>query len=116
MIASDAAELDDSLFATLVAELGLDDTLQMFSVFFDETDKRLSRLRELPPDNWGAIEQEAHGLKGSAGNFGLRKVAELAAELEHGARTLTSGSYEAALRGLETSYAAARQQFAKSSS
>lgn len=110
-IAERICDLDNATFETLVAELGLEDTVQMFSVFFDEADKRLLRLRELSYDNREAIAREAHGLKGSAGNFGLQRVSELAASLEQDARTVTPARYEAALQSLEISYAAARERF-----
>jgi HPt (histidine-containing phosphotransfer) domain-containing protein len=114
-IAPDGSEmdLDRSAFDNLVTEIGREDTLQTFSVFFNEADNRLRRLRELSCDKHSdAIEREAHALKGSAGNFGLRQVAELASMLERDARSITPGHYEAALRGLETSYAAACEHFA----
>ncbi len=113
LIVQHNSDLDSSTFETLVVELGRADTLQTFSVFFDEADKRLMRLRELSCDNWESIAQEAHGLKGSAGNFGLRQVSELAAVLEQDARTVTPVRYEAALRVLETSYATAHERFAE---
>jgi len=111
-IARRICDLDNATFETLVAELGLEDTVQMFAVFFAEADKRFSRLRALSCDNGDAIAREAHGLKGSAGNFGLQRVSELAASLEQDARTVTPTRYEAALRSLEMSYAAARERFA----
>jgi len=107
----DASHLDSSAFEIIVAELGRDDTVQMFAIFFTDTDKRLSRLRQLSCDSWEAIEREAHGLKGSAGNFGLRQVSQLAAGLEQEAQVLTPARYDAALRSLEISYAAARKRF-----
>ena len=111
-IAQRICDLDNATFETLVAELGLEDTVQMFSVFFAEADKRLTRLRELSCENADAIAREAHGLKGSAGNFGLQKVSELAAGLEQDARTVTPARYDAALQSLQISYAAARERFA----
>ena len=110
-IAERACDLDNSTFEALVAELGLEDTVQMFSVFFNEADKRLRRLRELSYEDRKAIEHEAHGLKGSAGNYGLQRVSELAAVLEQDARTATPDRYQAALKSLEISYAAARERF-----
>jgi HPt (histidine-containing phosphotransfer) domain-containing protein len=106
--------VDISAFDNLVAELGREDTLQTFSIFFDEADNRLKRLRELScEEERNAVQQQAHGLKGSAANFGLRQVSELAAALEQDARTITAGGYDIAVRSLETSYAAARERFAK---
>ena len=110
-IPASASDFDNGTFETLVAELGLEDTLQMFSVFFTEADKRLTRLRELSFENRKAIQHEAHGLKGSAGNFGLPRVSELAASLEQDAPTITPARYQAALQSLEAGYATARERF-----
>ncbi len=115
-IASDGSELDvdRSAFDSLAAEIGRADALQTFSVFFNETENRLKRLRELSCDeDRNAIAHEAHALKGSAASFGLRKVSDLARTLEQNARSITSNYYDAALRGLETSYAAAYERFAE---
>jgi HPt (histidine-containing phosphotransfer) domain-containing protein len=115
-IATDGSEadIDRAAFDNLVAEIGREDTLETFSIFFTEADSRLERLRKLSCDNdRDAIAREAHGLKGSAGNFGLLNVADLAAKLEQDARSITVGQYEAAVLGLETRYATARGRFAE---
>jgi HPt (histidine-containing phosphotransfer) domain-containing protein len=115
-IAPDGSEVsvDIAAFNELAEEIGRDDTLQTFSIFFDEADRRLKRLRELSCDaDRPAIGREAHGLKGTAANFGLRRVAALAAVLEKDAQTITPDNYEATLRNIETSYAAARARFAE---
>jgi HPt (histidine-containing phosphotransfer) domain-containing protein len=105
--------LDRSAFDDLVAEIGREDTLETFSIFFKEADNRLKRLRELScEEDRNTIEHEAHGLKGSAANFGLRQVSELAAKLERDARVITPVNYEATICSLETSYTAAREHFA----
>ncbi len=105
-------DVDGSVFDELVAEIGLEATQQTFSIFISETDDRLRRFHQLSCDNdRDAIKQEAHGLKGAAGNFGLRRVSDLARKLEQDAPTVTSGDYEALLRSLETSYATARARF-----
>ena len=112
----DNAELDVdmSAFDNLVEELGKEDTLQTFSIFFEETTGRLKRMRTLScSEDRNAIKQDAHGLKGTAANFGFRLVSTLAAKLEQDAQSITPENYDAALRGLETSYAAACEQFAE---
>jgi HPt (histidine-containing phosphotransfer) domain-containing protein len=107
-------DFDQSQFDELVAEIGREGTLETFAIFFEEASARLQRLRELShAAERSGLAQEAHGLKGSAANFGLRHVSALAAMLEQQARTIASDDYEAALDGLEKSYAAAREQFAK---
>ena len=106
-------DLDRSAFDNLAAEIGREDTLQTFSIFFDDASDRLLRLRGLCCDSERkAIAAEAHGLKGSAANFGFARVSELASKLEQGAPTIKPGDYDALLRNLETSYAAARESFA----
>jgi histidine phosphotransfer protein HptB len=103
-----APDLDRSAFEILVEELGRPDALQTFSVFFIEVENRLKRLQELAGAKDGdAIKHEAHALKGSAGNFGFLKVADLARALEQNAHAITSTDYQAVLRDLQTSYAAA---------
>jgi HPt (histidine-containing phosphotransfer) domain-containing protein len=106
-------DLDRSAFDELVAEIGREDTLQTFSIFFDDASGRLLRLRALHCENERkAIAAEAHGLKGSAANFGLRHVSDLASALEQGAQTIMPSDYEAAVQSLETSYATAQEYFA----
>jgi HPt (histidine-containing phosphotransfer) domain-containing protein len=115
-IAPDGSEVefDTSAFENLLAELGREDTLDTFAIFFNEASSRLKRLRQLSCEAQRRnIALEAHGLKGSAANFGLRQVADLAAALERNARTITAEDYAAALQRLETSYAAARELFAE---
>lgn len=112
----DGSELDFdmSAFDNLVEEIGREDTLQTFSIFFEEETNRLKRMRTLScGEHRSAIQQDAHGLKGTAANFGLRQVSALAAKLEQDARTITPDDYAAALRGLETSYATAHERFAE---
>jgi len=116
LLAPDGSELDVdvSAFESLVEEIGREDTLQTFSIFFEEATNRLKRMRTLScGEDRNAIQQDAHGLKGTAANFGLRQVSALAAKLEQNARSITPENYEAALRGLETSYAAACERFAE---
>jgi len=109
-----APDFDRSAFDILAEELGRTDTLQTFSVFFNEAENRLKRLRELSGDkDADTIKHEAHALKGSAGNFGLMRVSDLARALEQNACSITSGDYRAVLRDLETSYAAACACFSK---
>jgi HPt (histidine-containing phosphotransfer) domain-containing protein len=107
-------DVDVSTFGNLVEEIGREDTLQTFSTFFEETTSRLKRMRTLScGEDRNAIRQDAHGLKGTAANFGFRQVSALAAKLEQDAGSITPENYGAALRGLETSYAAACDRFAE---
>jgi hypothetical protein len=66
--------------------------------------------RELDGDE---IKRQAHALKGSAANFGFRRVSDLARILEEDARTVAPARYEGLLEALEDSYAAARRHFSK---
>lgn len=107
-------DLDTSAFDNLAEEIGREGTLETFSIFFKETTDRLKRMQTLSCEtDRNAIRQDAHGLKGTAANFGFRQVSALAAKLEKDAPTIASGDYEATLRSLETSYAAACEYFAK---
>jgi chemotaxis protein histidine kinase CheA len=92
-----APDLDRSAFEILVEELGRPDALQTFSVFFIEVENRLKRLQELAGAKDGdAIKHEAHALKGSAGNFGFLKVADLA-NTKKGRITLSASMREGVL-------------------
>lgn len=107
-------DFDISVFENLVAEIGREDSLQTFSIFFSEADSRLKRLRALSCEaERKTVEQEAHGLKGSAANFGLAHVAELAATLEKAAHKITARDYGAAVLLLEKRYAVAKDCFAR---
>jgi len=109
-----APDFDRSAFDILADELGRADTLQTFSVFFTEAENRLKRLRELSGDkDADTIKHEAHALKGSAGNFGLMKVSDLARALEQNACSIASSDYQVVLCDLETSYAAACACFSR---
>jgi HPt (histidine-containing phosphotransfer) domain-containing protein len=113
---SDSLErhLDRSAFDELVAELGREDTLQTFATFFGEADTRVTRLQELARELDGdEIKRQAHALKGSAANFGFRRVSDLARILGEDARTVAPARYEGLLEALEDSYAAARRHFSK---
>lgn len=108
------ATMDHAVFNELVAEIGSQNAKLALSVFIAETDKQLKRFGELSRDmDREGIEREAHSLKGSAGNFGLRQVSALARLLQYGAARITSTDYEVALAALGKSYAAAREQCAK---
>ena len=112
VLGDDAVGLDRSAFDNPVAEIGREDSLQTFALFFEETEARFCRLRALSCEKQRqAVEREAHGLKGSGGNFGFRRLSQLAGRLERDARTITAADYEAALGAMETSYAAARHRF-----
>jgi len=109
-----APDLDISAFDNLVEEIGREGTLQTFSLFFEETTDRLKRMRALSCEvDRNSIRQDAHGLKGTAANFGFRQVSELAAKLEKDAATIAPAEYTTALQSLEASYAAASEHFAK---
>jgi HPt (histidine-containing phosphotransfer) domain-containing protein len=99
---------------SLVAEIGFEGVQQTLSTFIAEADRRLKRFRQLAcdPDRY-VIELEAHALKGSAGNFGLRHLSETARALEHSAREITANNYAAALDCLEQSYTTARTYITK---
>ena len=106
-------DVDRSAFDNLAEEIGIEGAQQSFAIFISETDDRFKRFRQLSCDNDRTeIKNEAHGLKGTAGNFGLRKVSDLAKQLEQDAGKITAGDFEIVLRNLETSYAAARERFA----
>jgi len=107
-------DVDASVFEDLAAEIGRDAAQQTFVIFIAETEIRLRRLRQLScHDERAAIRQEAHALKGAAGNFGLPRVADLAKTLEQEATAITPHDYAVVIDGLEARYDAARQRLAE---
>ncbi len=64
------------------------------AVFFAELEDRIRLLEQLSLEgDLRIILREAHSLKGTAGTFGLRRLAEYGAELEREARNLDATEY-----------------------
>lgn len=62
--------------------------LELVALFFDDTQARLRVLeRSLVAGDHGTTRNEAHAIKGAAGNFGAERLHEFAKRLEEAART-----------------------------
>lgn len=89
-----------------VARPGEDVLGELLALFVNDTRVRIRAIRTaLAEDNGEARRQAAHALKGSAGNVGARRVAEVAAFLEKGAPVaadvdLLEGEVESAIAAL----------------
>ncbi|MBR0716915.1 Hpt domain-containing protein [Bradyrhizobium liaoningense] len=95
-------------FEELVREIGHDGACEVLAVFWDDTDARLKRFRELALDQHRArIAREAHSLKGSARTFGYRRLAALALQLETSVEVLTDADYCNLMDRVDAAYAAA---------
>jgi CheY-like chemotaxis protein len=108
---------DREAFDNLVTEIGEDSAFEMLALFVKETEDRLKRLRKLSSDaDRVTIEREAHSLKGEAGTFGLREVAQLARTLERDAAHVTASDYCTLLDRIEVAFSSGRTQYSAVSS
>jgi signal transduction histidine kinase/CheY-like chemotaxis protein/HPt (histidine-containing phosphotransfer) domain-containing protein len=108
---SDEPAFEPAAFDELAKEIGQDAASEIRAVFIGETDTRLTSLRQLAiAKHRTKISREAHSLKSAAGTFGYRRLASLALRLEKNAARLTESEYRALLDGIETAYAAAREE------
>jgi signal transduction histidine kinase/DNA-binding response OmpR family regulator len=104
--------VDRKAFDNLVHEIGEESAYETIALFVKETEARLKLLRKLSSDaDRSTIEREAHSLKGTAGTFGLREVAQLARELERDAAQLTSPDYGVLLDRIDAAFSSARTQY-----
>jgi HPt (histidine-containing phosphotransfer) domain-containing protein/anti-anti-sigma regulatory factor len=102
--------IDRNALAALVKELGAAAVDESLTVFFAELEDRIKLLEQLSLDgDLRVILREAHSLKGTAGTFGLRRLAEYGAELEREARNLDTAEYRKMLARMATMYEASRR-------
>ncbi|MES1148164.1 MAG: Hpt domain-containing protein [Bradyrhizobium guangdongense] len=98
-------------FEELAREIGHDGACEVRAVFWDDTNARLKRFRELALDQHrNRIAREAHSLKGSARTFGYRRLATLALQLETSVEALTDAEYCGLMDQVDAAYAAAPEQ------
>ncbi|MBV8836924.1 MAG: Hpt domain-containing protein, partial [Alphaproteobacteria bacterium] len=90
----------------LSEEIGEEGARAILAVFLDETQARLSALDRLTAvGDRGAIEVEAHTLKGAAGTVGFMRVSLLAKRLELSARAGAPTDYAAQLTAISAAFA-----------
>lgn len=82
-----------------------DDLISIFEEFRTGTEKMINNIKtEHQADNIDAIIQLAHTIKGSAGNLGIKKIAELARTIEDNLRRERETDITAIIRQIETTY------------
>jgi CheY-like chemotaxis protein/HPt (histidine-containing phosphotransfer) domain-containing protein len=104
--------IDRKAYENLVSEIGAAAAAETLALFVKETDDCLKLLRTLSSEaDRNTIGRQAHSLKGAAGTFGLREVAQLARMLERDAPHITAGDYLALLDRIEAAFCSARTQY-----
>jgi HPt (histidine-containing phosphotransfer) domain-containing protein/anti-anti-sigma regulatory factor len=103
--------IDKNALVSLVKELGAPAVEESLAVFFAELDDRIKLLQQLSLDaDLRVILREAHSLKGTAGTFGLRRLAQYGADLEREARTLAPSEYHSMLSRMAAMFETSRKQ------
>ncbi|MBB5047261.1 hypothetical protein HNR60_002015 [Rhodopseudomonas rhenobacensis] len=96
------------VFETMVEEIGREATMEIVAVFLNDTEERLTMLRQWPvAAHRREIEREAHSLKSAAATFGLHDLAGLARELESTAATIGAADYAVLVERLAGAFGAA---------
>jgi HPt (histidine-containing phosphotransfer) domain-containing protein len=94
-------ELTQVLPATVVRELS--------ASFYDSVASCFAKLDAAAIENdWAAIKEQAHDLKGISGTFGAKRLQQLAAELEHMDYDQDSARVPALLDAAKRTYASAK--------
>jgi CheY-like chemotaxis protein/HPt (histidine-containing phosphotransfer) domain-containing protein len=79
---------------------------EMIDLFFEYTRTKLIEARQAyAAGNGDGLAKAVHPIKSSAGNVGAARVAELAAQIEHAARTNPTGDLGGLLGELEAAFA-----------
>src|SRR5262249_41760951 len=101
----DDALLDRSMLGELCEEIGEEAARAILDVFLKETRERLALLETLSGGtDRGAIEVEAHTLKGAAGSVGFARVSALAKTLEFAARAGATTDYAAEIARIRAAF------------
>jgi len=101
------ALIDYGTVGEFVAEVGAESAEHLIDMFFSETERRIELLRGALGDR-ETLHVEAHTLKGSAGTFGLMRLAQVAQQLERDAATISERDHAAAMTSLAQSLRASR--------
>jgi PAS domain S-box-containing protein len=102
--------LDHAVVALLSDDIGADAMAETMSAFVTETVHRIESLRHLSCSDTDrrTISREAHSLRGTAGTFGLCRLAAIASELEREADTICEADYLVTIARIDTAFAEAR--------
>ncbi len=83
--------LDLSMLDSLKASLGADQFTELLKGFSDKAKEIIENLDTIiEEDNTLSLGARGHELKGMAGNFGMKKVSDIAGEIEKAAKTQKS--------------------------
>lgn len=111
--ARESADIDLSVLDGLREVLG-DELAQIVGLFLSQLDGQLQALgAAVEARDAFALAAQAHSLKGSSGNLGLRGIATLAAALEQAGRREDFDGVDQTLALLERVSAATRQALAE---
>lgn len=108
-----AVHLDYSVLTTL-QEVMEDEYPTLLDVFIKDSEYRISRMRQLmhaKACDLPELSLMAHSFKGSCGNMGALRLAELCRELEERSRYGESAGLGELLGAIETEYATVRRLF-----
>jgi HPt (histidine-containing phosphotransfer) domain-containing protein len=96
-----ADDVDRAAIDTLIGEIGADAVRQSLDVFFGEIAARLSTLTSYAGETHNAaVARETHLLKGTAGTFGLKRLAAEVSAFERQSADFGPAAYTAALNGM----------------
>jgi len=98
---------DRKVYDVLVSELGAEDAAEVLGCFLADTSGKLTRLASQTLD-LQTTEREAHSIKSSAATFGFFELSRLAQELETSGQAMSPGQLQAAVAGLQHSFAVVR--------
>lgn len=84
MITNDAVDMELlNAFEELQLDDGSDLIVELIDLYLLDAAERVSQIREASiATEWISLRRAAHNLKGSSGNLGIRKVAEICQKLE----------------------------------
>ncbi|HEY0862540.1 MAG TPA: Hpt domain-containing protein [Lacunisphaera sp.] len=79
---------------------------ELIEIYLADTPKQLTKLEEaINRQDSGQVVHAAHTIKGSSGNFGATKLAQVAQEMEAHGKSSNLTSAAAALPGLKQAFA-----------
>lgn len=84
VITNDAVDMDLlNAFEELQLDDGSDLIVELIDLYLPDAAQRVSQIREASiATEWVVLKRAAHNLRGSSGNLGVRKVAEICEKLE----------------------------------
>ena len=104
--------LDIDLIQSLLDSLGKDQFLGLLEGFLQKSEEILEVTAHLADEkNIGELAARAHELKGMAGNFGMKKLSDLAGDIEKSAKTSHNESALATTKKLNAAFEQTKAAF-----